>query len=216
MLICPSLMCANFDNLKQETMNLDAAGTDIFHIDIMDGSFVPNFAMGLQDLKTVRKYTDKYIDVHLMINNPGQYIDLFIDNGADIIYIHPESEKYVSKTIASIKNRKKLAGLAINPDTSLSTIEELIPLVDYILVMTVNPGFAGQDFLDFVYSKIDRLIELKLNYNFKIVVDGAISPTKVKDLSSKGVDGFVLGTSTLFNKKGSYESIINDLRKYKK
>lgn len=211
--ICPSMMCANFDYLKDEVIKLDEAGTDIFHIDIMDGSFVPNFAMGYQDILCIRKNTEKMIDVHLMMENPSKYINLFIHAGVDLIYVHPESERYVSKTIAAIQSAGKLAGIAVNPDTSLETISELFPLVDYILVMTVNPGFSGQKYLDFVTNKIDKLLEFKKKYPFKIVIDGACSHKTIETLSKKGVDGFVLGTSALFGKEEDYKTIIHRLKK---
>lgn len=151
-LLCPSMMCADLKYLSTEIQALEEAGTDIFHCDVMDGTFVPNFALGLSDIASIRKSTDKLVDVHLMVENPAQKVDWFIDAGADIIYIHPEAERYVVKTLAHIKDRGKLAGIAINPDTSLETVEEMIGLCDYVLIMTVNPGFAGQKFSRF-YSK---------------------------------------------------------------
>lgn len=212
-LICPSLMCSNYDSLKDEVIELDLAGTDIFHIDIMDGSFVPNFGMGLQDVQAVRRNTNKMIDSHLMISNPGEYVDLFADLGVDLIYIHPETDKHPVRTLGKIKAKDKLAGIAINPGTSIESIKELLPLVDYLMVMTVNPGFAGQKYLDFVNDKIERLVKLKSEYEFKIMVDGAISEEKINELSVLGVDGFILGTSALFGKEESYKEIIDRLKK---
>lgn len=211
-LICPSMMCADFSNLEEEVKSLDKAGSDIFHIDIMDGVFVPNFGMGLQDFELIRKSTDKIVDVHLMIKNPGDYVEKFADLGADIIYFHPETDVHSVRTIDKIIKKGKKAGIAVNPGTSVETIKELLYMVDYIMVMTVNPGFAGQKYLDFVDNKIDELVSIKEKYSFEIMVDGAISPEKVKKLSQKGVKGFILGTSALFG-KGDYQEIINSLKK---
>ena len=160
-LLCPSMMCADYGRLAEEIKALDEAGVDIFHCDIMDSTFVPNITMGLMDLKTIRKYTKKPVDVHLMIENPGEKVDWFLDAGADIVYIHPESERYVVKTLAHIKSRGAAAGIAINPDTSLATVEEMLNLCDYVMVMPVNPGFAGQKFIQFTKNKVRALAELK-------------------------------------------------------
>lgn len=211
-LLCPSMMCANFDELKNEVEALDKAGADIFHCDIMDGTFVPNITMGIGDIKTIRRHTKKLIDCHLMIENPLQKVDWFIDGGADLIYIHPESERYVVKTLAHIKERGKLAGIAVNPDTSIETIQEVLNLCDYVMVMTVNPGFAGQKFIEFTKNKINKLIKLKKEYDFKIIIDGACSPDVIKELGNLGCDGFVLGTSALFNQGKSYQELIGELK----
>lgn len=210
-ILCPSMMCADYGNLKNEILALDVAGVDIFHCDVMDGSFVPNMTMGIMDIKTIRKYTNKMVDAHLMIENPSTKIDMFIEAGVNLIYIHPEAERYVIKTLAYIKSKGLLAGLAINPDTSIETIQEMLNLVDYVMVMTVNPGFAGQPFLDFITEKIKKLVALKKERNFKIMIDGAMSPSKIKEMSELGADGFILGTSSLFGKNENYESTIRYL-----
>lgn len=210
-LLCPSMMCADFGNLAVDTEALDAAGVDIFHMDIMDGSFVPNFGMGIQDYELIRSKTDKPVDVHLMINDPSSYVKQFIRLGADIIYIHPEADNQYARTLDSIKQAGKKAGIAINPGTSLETIKEVFPIIDYLMIMTVNPGFAGQKFLEYVNPKIDQAVLYGQKYSFKVMVDGAISPQKIEELSQRGVNGFILGTSALFGKEKSYKEIIENL-----
>lgn len=212
--IIPSMMCANFGNLKNEVEELDRAGADIFHVDIMDGTFVPNFGMGVQDLDAIRQATDKPVDVHLMISNPGDYVELFAQTGVDIIYFHPEADKHPARTLDKIKKLGIKTGLAINPGTSLSTIEPLFNLIDYLMIMTVNPGFAGQKYLNYVDKKIEESIQIAKDYNFEIMVDGAISPEKIEKLSELGVSGFVLGTSSLFGKEKDYDELIKEYKKF--
>lgn len=211
-LLCPSMMCANYGHLGDEVRALDDAGADIFHCDIMDGNFVPNFTMGVMDVKTIRRYTDKPVDCHLMIENPSSKVDWFIDAGANIIYIHPESERYVVKTLAHIKERGAFAGIAVNPDTSVASISEILNLCDYVMVMTVNPGFAGQGFIDFTRKKVAQFASLKRKYGFKLMIDGHCSPEVIEDLSSIGADGFILGSSALFRKGRTYKELIEELR----
>ena len=147
-----------------------------------------------------------------MIENPGNKVDWFIDAGADIIYIHPESERYVVKTLAHIKEKGASAGLAVNPDTSVASISEILNLCDYVMVMTVNPGFAGQGFIDFTAKKIRQLAALKKEYGYKLMIDGDCTPEVVRDMSEMGVDGFILGTSGLFKKGRSYAELMDKLR----
>lgn len=210
----PSMMCADFGDLKNEIIDLEKAKVDGFHIDFMDGQFVPNFGMGLQDLELIRKSTSLIVDVHLMIKDPDKYIDLFTEKGVDIIYFHPETDLHPARTIQKIKDKGIKAGIAINPNTSISTIEPLLNIVDYVLVMTVNPGFAGQKYLEFINEKIENLTSenFKSKYNYEVNVDGAISPEKVDSLSKLGVEGFILGTSSLFGKEESYSDIIKKLK----
>ena len=213
MLLCPSMMCADFACLAEEVRLLEEAGADIFHVDIMDGNFVPNFGMGIQDIQYIAKAASKPIDVHLMIKNPGRYVNRFAELGAKIIYIHPEADIHAARTLQTIIDAGASPAIAINPGTSVETIRPLLHLTDYILVMTVNPGFAGQKYLSFVDEKINNLLELKSQYEYRIMIDGACSPQKIEELSAKGVDGFVLGTAALFGKDRPYHAIIQELRK---
>ncbi|MBE5918501.1 MAG: ribulose-phosphate 3-epimerase [Pseudobutyrivibrio ruminis] len=209
-----SMMCANYGHLAREVTELENAGIDSFHIDIMDGRFVANFAMSLNDLSYIAKTTNKPLDVHLMVEHPNNTVELFIRNlrKGDTIYIHPEAEYHPSATLLKIINAGMVPGIAINPGTSIETIMEMLRIVDKVLVMSVNPGDAGQMYLPYVGQKIDRLLKLKDEMEFKIYWDGACSREKVLEYAPKDVDGFVLGTTLLFGKDRPYKDIINDIR----
>lgn len=212
-LLCPSMMCANFGNLEDEMKNLESAGFDLFHLDVMDGSFVPNFGMGLQDIEYFCKHASIPCDVHLMVQNPSAYVKKFADIGTSIIYIHPETDVHACRTLQMIKDCGKKAGIAVNPGTSFETVKDLLYLCDYVLIMSVNPGFAGQKYLDFVTPKFKKFVEEADNYGgYKVMIDGACSPEKIAMLSKIGVEGFILGTSALFGKDKSYSTICQELR----
>lgn len=213
-LLCPSMMCCDFDRLKEEIIALDQAGCDIFHCDIMDGNYVDNMALSPYDVKIICNNTEKLVDVHLMVNNTDLVCGIYLKSDVDIIYIHPFTTRFPSKLLINIKEANKKAGIAINPHEPLSMFIELLPLCDYVMVMTVNPGFAGQNYINAVDHKIAELIKLKKKYNFKIILDGACSPTVIKNHANDGVNGFILGTATLFNKPLSYSDIIAELRNY--
>lgn len=212
-LLCPSMMCADFSSLKDEIENLEKGGIDIFHLDVMDGSFVPNFGMGLQDIEYICKTATKPCDVHLMIENPSKYIDKFAKLGVNIIYIHPETDSHACRTLQMIRDAGVKSGIAVNPGTSFETVKDLLYLCDYVMLMSVNPGFAGQKYLDFVTPKFKKFVDESNNYGgYDVMIDGACSPEKIHDLSEIGVKGFILGTSALFGKGRSYKEIIDELR----
>jgi ribulose-phosphate 3-epimerase len=207
-----SMMCADYGHLENEVKNLENAGIDAFHIDIMDGHFVDNFGMGIHDLRYIRKATDKPVEVHLMIEEPRHYIDLFAEIGVDVVYIHPESEYHISSTIEKIVAKDMKPAIVINPGTSPTSIKELLNIVPRVLVMSVNPGFAGQSFLPYVGKKIEKLIELQQEYDFEIFWDGHASPENIRKYSALGVSGFILGTAALFGKNRDFKEILDELR----
>ncbi|PXZ02872.1 ribulose-phosphate 3-epimerase [Gilliamella apicola] len=210
---CPSLMCVDFSKLESELNSLEEAGVDMFHIDVMDGNFVPNFALGIEDIKAVSKLSKIPYDVHLMVTNPTPYIEKFAQLGCDIIYVHVETLMHVHRTLNQIKSTGKKVGVAINPGTPLVVLEDVLDLIDVVLIMSVNPGFAGQPFIANSINRIKRLNSMikDRNLNTTIAIDGAISPDIIKQLSPY-VEYFILGTAGLFNKDKSYKQTINELR----
>lgn len=210
--LCPSMMCAKYNNLEKEIKKLQDAGADIFHLDVMDGQFVPNFGMGLQDIKYICKTSSIKTEVHLMIENPIRYIKLFAECGVDIIYIHPESEYHPITTLQKIHELGLESGIVLNPGTSVESILELLNVVKRVLVMGVNPGDAGQMYLPYVENKIDKLLSLQKHYDFSIGMDGACNEGLIKRLYSKGVENFVLGTAALFHGNMDYSAYINKIK----
>jgi ribulose-phosphate 3-epimerase len=209
-----SMMCANYGNLEKEVHDLEEGGIDSFHIDIMDGRYVPNFAMSLNDMRYIAKVATKPLDVHLMIEHPNNNIEIFLSNlrKGDTVYIHPEAEYHPSTTLQKVINAGMIPGIAINPGTSIEMVTEMLRIVDKVLVMSVNPGNAGQMYLPYVCRKITKLLSLKDDMNFEIYWDGACTAERILKYAPKGVQGFVLGTSLLFGKGKPYGEILQNVR----
>lgn len=209
-----SMMCADYSNLGMEVKALDEGGIDSFHIDIMDGRYVQNFAMSLNDLRCIRSLTTKPLDVHLMVEHPLNTINLFTDNlhKGDTIYIHPEAEYHPSTTLQRIIDAGIIPGIAINPGTSIESVRMMLRIVKKVLVMSVNPGNAAQMFLPYVREKYDQLLELKDEMDFEIYWDGACGADKIKEYAPLGVKGFVLGTTLLFGKGSDYGETLKKIR----
>jgi ribulose-phosphate 3-epimerase len=207
------MMCADFGHLSDEVNDLEIAGADGFHLDLMDGTFVPNYGMGLQDMAWICAHASVPCDVHMMVEQPGRYVRLFTELGARVIYVHPEADPHVARTLAAIRDAGAKAGISINPGTSFAAVEPVLPLCDYVLVMTVNPGFAGQTWLDFVTPKIRQLVAARHEgaNDYEVVVDGNCSPERIAQASEMGVKGFVLGTAGLFG-HGPYAQSMEALR----
>ena len=194
--ILPSILSADFANLERDIKELENIGIDMFHIDVMDGNFVPNISFGFPIIEAIRPKTDKVFDCHLMIANPENYVEQFCKVGCDMISFHIEATNHADRLIQVIKDNGKKAGIVLNPQTSLESIKYLLPKVDYVLIMTVNPGFGGQKFIPEMLEKIEELAKIReeKNYNFLIEVDGGINVETSKACRDKGADILVCGS----------------------
>ncbi len=196
--IAPSILASDFSMLGDEIHDVEKAGADWIHVDVMDGHFVPNITIGVPVVKSIRAITSLPLDVHLMISNPDAYIADFAEAGADIITVHAEACNHLHRTLSFIKQHRKKAGVAINPATPLAAIEAILPLVDLVLVMTINPGFGGQALIDLTLPKIVRLKDMitrqKLSH-IDIEVDGGINSETVKTVVEAGANVLVAGTA---------------------
>lgn len=196
-LLAPSILSANFGNLMQDIRSVEMGGADWIHCDIMDGHFVPNITFGPMVVKAVKGLTSLPVDCHLMIEDPDKYIDDFVNAGADYITVHQEAVYHLHRTIQKIKDSGIKAGVVINPATPVASLEEILPEIDMVLVMSVNPGFGGQKFITKALDKIKKLDHLRKenDYNYIIQIDGGITSENVKTVSEAGCDCFVAGSS---------------------
>ena len=207
-ILSPSILSADFTKLGEEIETIDNAGAEYIHVDVMDGMFVPSISYGMPVIKSIRKSTGKVFDVHLMIENPDNYIKDFVDAGSDLIVVHVEACKHLHRTIQNIKSHNVKAGVALNPATPIESIKHVLEDVDMILIMTVNPGFGGQSFIEGMIEKIKELKSIidEKNLNVDIQVDGGIKPSNIDKVVKAGANVIVAG-SAIFNSDDINETV---------
>ena len=210
--ISPSILAADFGNLQRDCEMVNRSEADWFHLDIMDGVFVPNISYGMPIIKKINEISKKTLDVHLMIIDPDRYIKTFKDIGADILTVHFEACNHLHRTIQNIKDNGMKAGVAINPHTPINLLEDILDDVDLVLIMSVNPGFGGQSFIENTFSKTKKLSEIRKSrkQNFLIEIDGGVSTSNARKLIDAGADVLVAG-SFIF-KSDNPEKTILDLK----
>ncbi|MDC0349297.1 ribulose-phosphate 3-epimerase [Alphaproteobacteria bacterium] len=211
--ISPSLLSADFGNLEKEVSEITAAGADLIHIDVMDGHFVPNLTLGPAIVRSIRKHTTLPFDVHLMVTNPDKFIESFSEAGADALTIHVETSQ-VKSTLEDIKRRGKKAGLSLNPETPVTSLSPYLNDIDLVLIMTVQPGFGGQKFMENQVEKVEWLHaqKKKNGLSFDISVDGGVSEENAPSLIQKGATILVAGTSVFGKGPCHYKDAIKNLR----
>ena len=211
--IAPSILSCNFLELGKEIKDVEKAGADLIHIDVMDGHFVPNITIGPLFVEAIKKIATKPLDVHLMIDNPGAFVNDFAIKGADIITIHAEADNHLFRTLEVIKSSGKKAGVSLNPSTPLAFLDHVIHIVDLILIMTVNPGFGGQAYIPSMEEKIRNTRKMidKTGRKIDLEIDGGIKADNVKKVVEAGGDMIVMGTEIFHSK--DYRKKIQEVRK---
>ena len=210
-ILSPSILAADFTRLGEQISEVDGAGAEYLHFDVMDGLFVPSISFGMPVLKSVRKATKRILDVHLMIENPERYVDEFADCGADLITVHAESSRHLDRVISQIHQKGKKAGVALNPATSLSVLDYVLDKVDMVLIMTVNPGFGGQKFIESSYGKI-RDLKSRMEaagLHTDIEVDGGINADTLPGVLEAGANVIVAGSAVF---KGNIAENVRNLK----
>jgi len=207
-IISPSLLSADFLNLEKDIDIINNSKADWFHLDIMDGIFVPNISFGFPIIKAIKKNAKKPLDVHLMIINPDKYITDFKNVGADILTVHAEACNHLHRTVQNIKANGMKAGVSINPHTPINVLENILNDIDLVLLMSVNPGFGGQKFIENTYNKIKQLKEINTNSNLIIEIDGGVDNTNAKKLINTGANALVAG-SYIFKSNDKIKTINN-------
>jgi len=209
--ILPSILAADFARLGEEIAPLEAAGCRMLHVDVMDGHFVPNFTLGPPVLASLRKVTKMTLDVHLMISDPDRYAPLFIEAGGDQILVHQEACLHLDRTLRMIQSEGARAGVVINPATPVSMLDDVLDIVDYVLVMSVNPGFGGQKFIHNSLHKVRQLAARKRErgLHFPIEIDGGVDAENVADVVDAGIEWVVAGTSVFHtvNPRAAFEEL---------
>ena len=194
--VSPSILAADFANLSLECSKIDKSNADWFHLDVMDGVFVPNISFGMPVIKSIKETANKVLDVHLMIVDPDRYITKFKELGSDILTVHVEACNHLNRTIHAIKQEGMKAGVALNPHTPVNSISDVLNDLDLVCIMSVNPGFGGQSFIENTYNKVKQLRDLrnKTNSNFLIEIDGGVNLQNAPKLLSSGADVLVAGS----------------------
>ncbi len=207
-IIAPSILAADFAHLGKDIEMVNKSQAQWFHLDVMDGVFVPNISYGMPIIDRINQLTDKVLDVHLMIIEPDRYISTFRQVGADILTVHYEASTHLNRTLQAIKAEGMKAGVALNPHTPVSVLEDVIEELDLVLIMSVNPGFGGQKFIENTYRKIEKLAAMKKEYNPALIieVDGGVNTENAPKLIAAGADALVAG-SAVFNAENPTEYI---------
>jgi len=208
--IAPSILSADFTRLGEEIAAVKRGGATVLHVDVMDGHFVPNITVGLPVVKSIRQATELPIDTHLMITEPGIYAEQFVDAGASMVSVHVETDPHLHRTLMCIRKKGALAGVAINPATPLVALEEALPFADYILIMSVNPGFGGQTFIQTALDKVRRLRRMidERGLKTRIEIDGGIDRHNIAEIAAAGAEIIVSG-SAIFNESDPAQAVRN-------